>query len=267
MTHDAPILSVAFGDFPGWSADIRANLDARYAPSFIDLATADLDAYDAIVPLQRGDYRALAQRLDLRGRKFLYPSSRAVELCHDKLALARFLIAEGFGDIVPPLRAPGPPYPYVWKRRRGGFGLHCHMVNGPDAEAGHDLTDPEWFAQTLTAGSMEFATHVLRVCGEVRYISTFAYEMGKPSLIKGERHRPRTIRFQRDCRYRALFADILDRLDYEGLACFDFKSANGVPQLFEINARFGASLSFDVTSYLDAYVAALNPEVGPAASV
>jgi hypothetical protein len=266
VTLDAPILRIAFGDFLGWSADIRANLDARYAPSFVDLATADLDAYDAIVPLQRGDYGALSQRPDLRGRKFLHPSPRAEELCHDKLALTRSLIAEGFGDIVPPLRAPGPPYPYVWKRRRSGFGVHCHVVNGPEEEAGHDLNDPEWFAQTLAAGSMEFATHILRVGGEVRYISTFAYDMGEPTLVKGERHRPLTIRFQRDCRYRALFADILDRLDYEGLACFDFKSANGVPQLFEINPRFGASLSFDVTSYLDAYVAALNPKVGAAAS-
>lgn len=261
MSDVAPgaAIKVAFGDFADWAARIRQNLDARYAPSFVDLAATDLDAYDVIIPLGRMQYDALVRRPDLRGRKFLHPSAHATALCHDKLALIRFLIAEGFGDIVPPVRAPGPPYPYIWKRRESGFGRHCHVVDGPQAEEGHDLADPEWFAQSLASGTMEFATHVLRAGGQIRYVSTFAYEMGGAAVVNGERHYPRSIRFQRDCRYRDLFGEILARLDYEGVACFDFKSANGVPQIFEINPRFGASLSLDMTAYVDAYVAALRP--------
>lgn len=255
-----PIRPIAFGLFADWPNVIRHHLDARYAPSFVDLADARLDDFDAIVPLATGHYEALARRPDLRGRKFFHPAPDVVELCSDKLRLTEFLIAAGFGRFVPPLRAPGPPYPYVWKRRRGGWGVHCRAIDGPQAERSLDLGDPDWFAQALAPGPLEFATHILRVRGEVRYVSTFAYEMAGPALILGQRHAPRRIRFARGCGHLDLFGAILARLDYEGTACFDYKVADGWPLLFEINPRYGASLGMDITAYADAYVAALRSD-------
>src|SRR5260370_29920686 len=153
---------VGFGHCGDWVEYIRPNLDARYAPSFVNLATVCLEDCDAVIPLQVEHYRVLARHPELRGHKFFHPSAELVDLCDDKLRLTRFLIAEGFSSFVPRLRSSGAPYPYVWKRRRDFWGLHCHIVNGPADERALDLSDDAYFAQALVPGQVEFATHVLR---------------------------------------------------------------------------------------------------------
>jgi hypothetical protein len=251
------VCRVGFGWYGPWEDLIRAGLDARYAPWFVDPAKARLDDFDAVIPLQIEHYAVLARHPELRGHKFFHPSAEVVELCHDKLALTKFLIAEGFSSFVPTHRRSGAPYPYVWKRRHGSWGEHCHVVEGPQDERALDLSDDASFAQTLASGQVEFATHVLRVGGQIRYSSTFAFEMSGPALVMGALHQPLMRRFSRGSDHLALFSDILARLAYEGTACFDYKVVDGRPLLFEINPRYGGSLSEDVTAYLDAYVGAL----------
>ena len=258
-TGSSPPRPIAFGAFPAWEGAIRGRLDARYAPSFVDLANARLEAFYAVVPLAHAHYDALANRPDLLGRKFLHPSPEAVALCRDKLGLTRFLIANGLGEFTPPLRAPGPPYPYIWKRRWGGWGRECHVVDDAAAEHQFNPGDGDWFAQSPVFGGTEYATHVLRAGGEIRYVLTVTHEAEGDLVIVGERHPSRPISAVRGCKHLALFAEILRLVDYEGVACFDYKMANGRPQIFEINPRFGASLSLDVTAFIDAYLAALRP--------
>ena len=255
-----PARRVAFGEFDHWEESIRQNLDPRYALVFADLSRVRLTDFDAVVPLQLVHYLALEGQPELRGFKFFHPSSAVVALCDDKLKLAQFLIAEGFARIVPQLRSPGAPYPYVWKRRQSWWGLDCHIVKGPDDELGLDLSDGNYFAQELVPGEVEFATYILRTGGEVRYVSTFSHKMGKPVFVHGVQDSPLSSAFHRGCHFLDLFSEILARLDFEGTACFDYKLAGGGPALFEINPRFGGSLRGDVTAYLDAYVASLAPD-------
>jgi predicted ATP-grasp superfamily ATP-dependent carboligase len=84
--------------------------------------------------------------------------------------------------------------------------------------------------------------------------------MSQPISVRGEFGRPVETWFARQSPYPDLFAQILTRLDYEGTACFNYKIANGQPMIFEINPRFGGSLTQDVTAYADAYIAALCPD-------
>jgi len=254
---------IAFGAFRDWEPSILTSLDPRYAASFVELDSVDLEAFDAVAPLRIQHYGALARRPDLFGRKFIHPTAEVAALCHDKLELTRFLIANGFSGFTPALRAPGPPYPYVWKRRRGGWGRHCQVVQGPGDERRFDLADQDWFAQELAVGPAEFATHVLRANGELRYVSTVAYAMAGPMLVLGRNHAPVRVQFHRGCPFPTLFAEMLSALDYQGTACLDYKIIDGKPLIFEINPRYGASLCFDVTAYLDAYFGALNPDAAP----
>jgi hypothetical protein len=129
------VCRVGFGHCGGWAENIRPNLDARYAPSFVDLAEAHLEDFDAVIPMQIEHYGPLARHPELRGHKFFHPSPEVVGLCHDKLTLTRFLIAEGFSSFVPRLRSSGAPYPYVWKRRRGFWGAHCRRTSSAATEA------------------------------------------------------------------------------------------------------------------------------------
>ncbi len=255
---DGAPLRIAFGAFPDWSGFIADALEPRFTPSFVELDVAPLDTFDAVVPLQLHHYPPLARRPDLRGRKFLHPSPQVVELCDDKLALNRFLIAEGFEGFIPPLRPPGPPYPYIWKQRQGYFGLHCRVIAGPEDEAGLDLTDEAWFAQALSLGAVEYATHLLRASGRLRYALTVTYQMAGGDLVRGGVQAPLDNAMARGSPCLDVFAAILERLDYEGVACFNYKLAGGRPMIFEINPRYGGSLTGDVNGFLDAYLAALD---------
>ena len=248
---------VAFGAFDSWMDLIRPNLDARYAASFVDLSQVRLEAFDAIIPLNIKHYAPLFCQPELRGLKFFHPSPEVVSLCDDKLRLTEFLITEGFANFVPALRSLGAPYPYVWKKRRGWWGMHCHIVKGHQDERDFDLSDDAWFAQAFVPGQFEFATHILRVGGKIRYASTFVYTMATPAFVKGAHDTPLLTRFISGCPYLDLFSEILARLDYEGTTCIDYKVVGRQPVLFEINPRFGGSLSWDVTAYLDAYLGAL----------
>jgi hypothetical protein len=42
-----------------------------------------------------------------------------------------------------------------------------------------------------------------------------------------------------------------------GTCCIDYKIDNGLPKLFEINPRYGASLTGDINRYLKAYLRSL----------
>jgi hypothetical protein len=256
-----PTRRIAFGAFRDWEPSIRATLDPRYAADFIALDAVELGSFDAVVPLRIQHYAALAARPDLFGRKFIHPAPEVVALCHDKLALTRFLVANGFGAFTPALRAPGPPYPYIWKRRRSAWGRDCYVVTGPEEEGSFDFTDQNWFAQALASGPVELATHMLRFNGELRYVATIVYRMAGPTLVRGQNHTPVSAQFSHGCPFQDLLASILVALDYQGTACFNYKIADdGRPLIFEINPRYGASLNIDVTAYVDAYLNALNPE-------
>jgi len=254
----SPAVRVGFGTHEGWGTVIRHHLAPRYAPCFVDLSNVRLDDFDVVIPLQTDHYATLIRAPRLRGRKFFHPSAEVVALCDDKLRLNAHLIASGFADLVPPLRDFGAPYPYVRKRRQGHWGLHCQIVRGPEDERDLDLTDPSWFAQAFVPGDTEYATHILRVDGRIRYASTFTYTMATGALVKGKHHSPVETGFALGGDHLDLFARILALLDYEGTACIDYRVVSCQPILFEINPRFGGSLCNQITGYVDAYMAALN---------
>ncbi|HXQ15763.1 MAG TPA: hypothetical protein VN814_14185 [Caulobacteraceae bacterium] len=106
---------------------------------------------------------------------------------------------------------------------------------------------------------------MLRADGVLHYVSTITYGMAGPMLVRGQNHVPISAQFRRSCAYTALLGEILSALDYQGTACFNYKVVDGKPLIFEINPRYGASLSVDVTGYVDAYFGALNPHPRPLA--
>jgi len=248
---------IGFGNFRAWIEWLEENLNPQYGAQFIDLENIQFEDFDVLVPLQIDHYTPLRRRPDFLGRKFLLPSERATTLCDDKLALTEFLIAEGFAQFVPRLRAPGPPYPYVWKKRRGWWGLHCHVIKNAQDEAAFDLKDESWFAQDLVPGEHEITTHILRANGAIRYASSFGFKMATLRGIKGAIDKPVSTGFVRDCPYLDLFSKMLQWIGYEGTVCFDYKIAYGQPLVLEINPRFGSSLCWDINAYLEAYISAL----------
>lgn len=198
--------------------------------------------YDLVVPLTVEALVAAAQDGVLCRRNPLrIPEPRVVELCHDKAALNARLRELGFASHVPAPTRLGE-FPYILKLRRDDGGKNSFRIDGPADEIEHraKLDSPDYFAQQLVLGKMEFTTHLLHARGGTRRALTISFRMPTDRGVRGRdpvalHRRVRT----HDTR---LFAAILDAIGFEGLCCVNYKLVDGRPQLLEINPRAGLTL-------------------------
>ncbi len=227
--------------------------EATYKP--FDDPSLNPDDYDLVVPLRLEALRQLngpaAKRLR---QKALLPPDNVIDLCDDKLAFAQYLIREGYAANVPSLDPPFN-YPYVLKRRSDEWGEHSHLITCAEVEQQHAglIASSDYFRQAFVRGDSEYATHMLVSGTRVTHCSTVQIRFAADDLIFGEGSKPLGFTKRENQDHIRLFAGILVRLGYEGLCCFDYKVVNDVPQIFELNPRFGGSLAFTPNGALRAY--------------
>jgi predicted ATP-grasp superfamily ATP-dependent carboligase len=58
------------------------------------------------------------------------------------------------------------------------------------------------------------------------------------------------------------FASVLRAIGYNGLCCIDYKVADGVPKILEVNPRIGFTVIQDINNFLEAYVGAIRQHAG-----
>lgn len=231
----------------------------RFQVSFAPFEAVDARWFDLVVPLRLDQMpaarAALARAKDGRHRAVL-PTPGMVDLIDDKLAFNEWLIAQGFGDAVPPLLGELPDrYPYIRKTRHGTFGQGIRIVHGPEDG---DEPVPGTFTQAIAQGRYEWVLHLLRVDGRIRYRLCYRYDMIEEATVRGQGHEPAETVPDDPGDALPLCEAILDALGFEGTCCFNYKrDAGGRVQLIELNPRFGGSLVGEVTAYIAAYLAAL----------
>ena len=257
---------ILFGMKSDWLAGLKRSSDpGRHSVFMADLATSDLRAFDAIVPLTLADQR----ELDQPGQTWpaLIVPAKIRSLCHDKLSLNRTLIDLGFGDFVPTVLEALPQdlaaQPVVVKPRRGQWGQNTVILDaGPTDEALSMLSSGTHFAQRLVPGRLECATHVLMHRGEARFFQTIEYDMGAERLVKGKLHVPFSGRWLTETPAQAELLAMLQKLGLsDGLCCIDYRMVDGKPLVFEINPRFGGSLARKVAGFLDTYLACVTTQI------
>lgn len=248
------IRHILFGYHPDWLGQIAAYIDhRRFQPSFAPFDHVDLSQYDLVVPLRIDQY-VCVRDADAPVRATV-PSSPLVALCDDKLALACWMRDNGFGAILPAFQTATRAYPHVRKARFGEFGLGTHIVHGPwdEVEDGDSH-----FRQQAVPGRLEYALHLLRIGGRVRYARCYRYDMGQALGVRGAALTPLDCQPVDPGPALAPCVELLAALDYEGLCCINYKIDRGVLRVLEINPRFGGSLVEDVTAYVTAHLHALD---------
>ena len=244
---------VLFGEHSAQVPAIQRHLDtARFDPTYGIVAEADLLAFDLVVPLRIEEIApARAANADGR-RRACVPDAATVELCDDKLAFNRRLIALGYGELVPEL-LPDPPgtYPFVRKTRRGDFGQGVRLVRSAE----DDVPMPGSFCQRAVPGAEEDVLHVLRLDGRVRFAVSYRYTMGQALSVRGQADRPLATVLVDPAPGLVACEPILEALGFEGLGCLNYKWVDGQPLVIELNPRFGGSLVGEVTACLEAMLA------------
>jgi hypothetical protein len=90
---------------------------------------------------------------------------------------------------------------------------------------------------------------VLYKGGRVVCATTLEFTFDREVFIKGRE--PDCGRAVVDCAHLDRFGSILAMIGFEGLCCFNYKLLGKQPLIFEINPRFGASLSPLFASFLE----------------
>jgi len=203
----------------------------------------NIEKSDLAVPLTMKDLKYLSSHRKLAARNLIpIPDLAAIEICDDKYLFYQTLKEKGFGDYLPRI-GTHPPYPYILKKRVAEDGDNCYLVFDAADEKAHqaELSDPEYFSQEIIAGHNEYATHILLKDGKIQSCINIKYTFKEDLPIKGQNtYISREIS---GCPYLDSFAQMLNAAGFEGLCCVNYKVRDNRPYVFEINPRFGGSLS------------------------
>ncbi len=250
-------MRIGFGICPPFLESIDTYIDrSQFEYDAIDFKQPFDDLrYDILVPLTIGETLRLGrERSELNHRKFVVTEPKTIMLADDKAAFNRFLQSHGYDRLLPrPTDLDNMPF--VVKRRRDSGGRHTHLIDSEIARQRwqHLFDDPQFFCQQYVPGDTEYTTHLIYHQG-IQYSCTIRFNMNRRNYIRGARMQP----FRRvqmsivDSEFDSTFGDILACLGFQGIGCFNYKILGGEPVIFELNPRFGGSLSRDINNFLAA---------------
>ena len=184
---------VVFSHKPDWEKIIRRVLDyRRFSVSFCELTEADCLDDKTVIPLtvEAAIRAAEIQRKLRRSMVCHVPAADIVRLCDDKVAFNRWMIASGFGHLVPgEQRLSGPwEFPFILKKRHDVWGRNSFVIRNAWDAGRHEreLRDvEEYFGQEYVQGGEEYTTHVLMKDERIVYSKTMRFRFDSEFYVKG----------------------------------------------------------------------------------
>jgi carbamoylphosphate synthase large subunit len=167
----------------------------------------------------------------------------SLHLCDDKERFNNILVENNFGNYIPKMLY-NPQYPYILKKKEDQWGSNSHIIINSEQERQwlEKISSPDYFKQQLGPGQKEYATHLIYSEGRIINSLTIEYIFDAEYYIKGKNREVSRQKVER-CPYHNIFSSILGFIGFEGLCCINFKIIDSQPLIFEINPRFGGSLS------------------------
>jgi hypothetical protein len=247
---------------PEWHESIRRGFNrSSHEVVFAPIVGRSSAEFDIVVPLEIPDLIQARQFPELLTKNPIpIPSKESVSLCDDKFSFGQALIDRGFGNYIPRMiQGLGLKPPYILKKRTGWSGNDCFVIHDRDDEwrVLDQISNPAFYCQEVILGQREFATHILFAKGRIVKSLNVMYEFDSEFAIKGQDRCLYTIIHR--CPYLDLFSEVLKSIGFEGLCCVNYKAVRGGPYIFEINPRFGCSL----TPYLFSFIRHLNCDSRP----
>jgi len=236
---------ILFSDKYGWRDNICSELDRwRYIPCFKSFHVADLHEFDILMPQHLTDIAYLInQHPEFNGNKCFIPPLSALQTCNDKVLFNQFMIASGYGDMIPSITGT-PSFPYILKKRIDEFGARSRIIHDNKEEKTFRkfIHSEDYYRQQYIAGYDEFTTHILMVGGHIAFHVTLQFTFTKALFVKGVGCKATGGKVV-PCPQINTFASILNDLQFEGLCCFNYKFIHEQVKVFEVNPRYGGSLT------------------------
>ncbi|MCM0083191.1 ATP-grasp domain-containing protein [Geomonas sp. Red32] len=248
--------TVLFSRHDDWEWAIRKKLKpTEYTPFFYDFDEIPLALFDLVVPLTLPAERYVNERnATLNGKRTLVPPDAAIALCDDKERFASHLMSHGFGNHVPKTNQK-MDYPYIVKKKVGEWGLDMAVIHDDESERQYRdwCSSGDFFTQEYIEGSDEYTTHIIMAGGKIRFSRTLKFTFQDRYFIKGNNFRPLYGLPVDHSRFSDLFKRILNSVGYQGICCFNYKIAGDTVKIFEVNPRYGGSLTTFLPEALPLY--------------
>ncbi|MBS1521972.1 MAG: hypothetical protein JST50_13305 [Bacteroidetes bacterium] len=231
--------------------DIKKSFrNLKHEIHFDEFTPENFKKYDIVMPLNMYNLRRLIPNSDLVDNSIVpTPTMEAIDICDDKYLFYTTLVEKGFENDMPRV-GKNLKIPYIVKRKVAHMGVDCYVIDTPEKEKEHwkEINDPDFFCQEIVPGKKEYATHLIFRDGKMACALNVIYIFSTPFYVKG------VDKFIGNklgkCPHLDLFADMLKAINFEGICCFNYKEIDGKPYVFEINPRFGGSLSMFFFSFL-----------------
>ena len=214
----------------------------RYQPQFLNFENAEFKTFDLVVPLTIPDLEYCIKNESLLSNNPIpFPSQKSFNICNDKSEFNQFMKSNGFQNFLPANYTENK-FPFILKKKQDEGGENTFIINNYfDVDTYKEFfTSSDFIKQGIIPGEKEYATHIIIRNGKIVNALTIVYTFKTPFYVKGkDQYICRNISKNK---YLDLFEDILNKMEFNGLCCFNYKEQNGNPIIFEINPRFGVSV-------------------------
>jgi hypothetical protein len=237
-------MNILFSVKPDWEKKIRPGF--RFTSHKLDfnvLTPENIQNNDLVVPLTIDDLIDLNKNRQLIKNNLIpIPSLKSISICDDKYLFVQTLKKGGFEHAIPKV-GNNLSYPYILKKKVADDGNDCYVISNEEQELNFKdlINNPDFFCQELIQGTNEYATHILFKSSKIISSINIKYSFPNDVPIKGKDEF--ICKKICNCPYLTLFTSILTYIGFEGLCCFNYKVIEGKVFIFEINPRFGGSLS------------------------
>jgi len=253
---------VLFSKKDGWIPVLRKNLDKQIYTAFFDeFDNINYRYFDLILPLTNDDTRYLNKKLPYLNinKKVLIPSNNAIDICDHKDVFSHFMSENGFEYCNPKFGNKISAPPYVLKKKVGEWGEGISIIKNKIEEQNYhlELQSSEFYKQEYIEGKKEYTTHIIISDGKIKYNRTIEFNYNENYYIKGKDYKPYSSKIISNIPVITDFEKILNKLEFQGICCFNYKISGDKMCIIEVNPRFGSSLMPYVNEVIELYFSIL----------
>ncbi len=246
--------TILFSTKKDWEKSIRKTIRG-YVPFFYDLNEVNPKHFDLVIPLTLFATKYINENaLSFNRQQVLVPSNHCIDLCHDKERFQLFLVKHGFGQFAPQINQDFG-YPYLLKCKTGQWGMGISIIDSPQSEKMliNEIASEDYFKQEYVEGQDEYTAHVIINEKRIVFLRTLKFTFQDKYFVKGQQFKHASKEEVDHSQFKKLFEDILIKVGYQGICCFNYKITKGKLSIFELNPRYGGSLTHFINEALIAY--------------
>jgi len=225
----------------GWSEWENLIIKAFPHHDINTINNKNYDDYDIVIPLIEESIKECINN-KIFDKSLICNYIDTIDLCQDKIKFQNFMDLH-FPDLMPKI-VPNNKYPFILKKRIDEGGKNTFIINDKEEYEMHNTKDH--FCQEPIFGTEEYVTHII-FDKEIKFIKSIKYIYDEEIFIKGVRNPVKKAKILENNELEGTANKILEKLNFRGPCCFNYKKNNDKIYIFELNARFGGSAMKSLT--------------------